>query len=61
MCLKIAFRPMHVPLCGIFGLHSLNAALCAMFLWPKTPTKENAHRTERIFRHALGFFERRVL
>ena len=48
-CLKNHSRHLHAPLCGIFGPNSLNAAHCAAFIWPKSPTKRNAHLAESIF------------
>ncbi|NBI70785.1 hypothetical protein D3Z50_06885 [Clostridiaceae bacterium] len=48
-CLKHHSRHLHAPLCGIFGPNSLNAAHCAAFIWPKSPTKWNAHLAESIF------------
>ncbi|NBI70745.1 hypothetical protein D3Z50_06675 [Clostridiaceae bacterium] len=49
MCLKNHSRHLHAPLCGIFVPNSLNAAHCAAFIWPKSPTKWNAHLAESIF------------
>ena len=48
-CLKNHSRHLHAPLCGIFVPNSLNAAHCAAFIWPKSPTKRNAHLAESIF------------
>ena len=48
-CLKHHSRHLHAPLCGIFGPNSLNAAHCAAFIWPKSPTKRNAHLAESMF------------
>ncbi|NBI71853.1 hypothetical protein D3Z50_12410 [Clostridiaceae bacterium] len=42
-------RHLHAPLCGRFVPNSLNAAHCAAFIWPKSPTKRNAHLAESIF------------
>ena len=47
-------RHLHAPLCGIFGPNSLNAAHCAAFIWPKSPTKWNAHLAESIFQTRSG-------
>ena len=48
-CLKNHSRHLHALLCGIFVPNSLNAAHCAAFIWPKSPTKWNAHLAESIF------------
>ncbi|WP_334303060.1 DUF6783 domain-containing protein [Otoolea muris] len=40
---------MHAPLRGIFGPNSLNAAHCAAFIWPKSPTKWHAQLPESNF------------
>ncbi|NBI71262.1 hypothetical protein D3Z50_09350 [Clostridiaceae bacterium] len=42
-------RHLHAPLCGVFGLNSLNAAHCAAFIWFKSSTKRNAHLAESMF------------
>ncbi|WP_416389446.1 DUF6783 domain-containing protein [Otoolea muris] len=48
-CLKIHSWHLHAPLRGIFVPNSLNAAHYAAFIWPKSPTKRNAHLAESIF------------
>ncbi|WP_416389436.1 DUF6783 domain-containing protein [Otoolea muris] len=47
--MKIHSWHLHAPLRGIFGPNSLNAARCAAFIWPKSPTKRHAHLAESIF------------
>ncbi len=48
-CLKIHSWHLHAPLRGIFGPNSLNAARCAAFIWPKSPTKWHAQLPESNF------------
>ena len=49
VCLKIHFRHLHAPLCGIFDPNSLDVARYDAFIWAKSPTKRNAHLTESNF------------
>ncbi|WP_334291412.1 DUF6783 domain-containing protein, partial [Enterocloster asparagiformis] len=39
VCLKIHFRHLHAPLCGIFDPNSLDVARYDAFIWAKSPTK----------------------
>ncbi len=48
-CLKIHSRHLHALLRGIFGPNSLNAARYAALIWPRSPTKCDAHLTESNF------------
>ncbi|WP_416389451.1 DUF6783 domain-containing protein [Otoolea muris] len=47
--MKIHSWHLHAPLRGIFGPNSLNAARCAAFIWPKSPTKWHAQLPESNF------------
>ena len=53
-CLKIHSWHLHAPLRGIFGPNSLNAARCAAFIWPKSPTKWHAQLPESNFQTRSG-------
>ena len=48
-CLNIHSRHLYVPLCSIFGPNSGYIARYAPFIWPKSPTKWDAHLTESNF------------
>ena len=48
-CLKNHSCNLHVPICGIFCLHSVDVARYAALIQAKSPTNCNAHLTESIF------------
>ncbi|MCI9560850.1 MAG: hypothetical protein HFG52_17005 [Lachnospiraceae bacterium] len=43
--MKIHSRHLHVPLCGIFGSHSINVDHYASLIRAKSPTNCGAHLT----------------
>ncbi|RHN06829.1 hypothetical protein DWZ29_15840 [Anaerobutyricum hallii] len=45
---------LHVPICGIFCLHSVDVARYAALIQAKFPTNCNAHLTESIFQTRSG-------
>ncbi|WP_346344979.1 DUF6783 domain-containing protein [Clostridium sp. MCC353] len=49
MCLKIHFRHLRVPLCGIFAPNSGYIARYAPFIRDKSPTNCDAQLTESNF------------
>ena len=53
-CLKIHFRDLHAPLCGIFARHSVNVARYASL---KSPTNWDAHLMESNFQTRSSAFE----
>ncbi|EEG35709.1 hypothetical protein DW972_00240 [Anaerobutyricum hallii] len=40
---------LHIPICGIFCLHSVDVARYAALIQAKSPTNCNAHLSESIF------------
>ncbi|RHN15588.1 hypothetical protein DWZ29_04480 [Anaerobutyricum hallii] len=47
---------LHVPICGIFCLHSVAVARYAALIQAKSPTNCNAHLTESIFQTRSRYF-----
>ena len=56
-CLKNQSCNLHAPICGIFCLHSVDAAHYAALIQAKSPTNCNAHLAERIFQTRSGGLE----
>ncbi|WP_346344978.1 DUF6783 domain-containing protein [Clostridium sp. MCC353] len=53
--MKIHFRHLHAPLCGIFGPNSGYIARYAPFIWPKSPTNCDAQLPESNFQTRSSF------
>ena len=53
-CLKNYSCNLHVPICGIFCLHSVDVARYAALIQAKSPTNCNAHLAESIFQTRSG-------
>ncbi|WP_442911437.1 DUF6783 domain-containing protein [Lachnotalea sp. AF33-28] len=45
-CLKIHFRNLRAPRCGLLPPNLVNAAHCASLIWRQSPTMCDAHLTE---------------
>ena len=54
-CLKNHSCNLHVPICGIFCLHSVDVARYGALIQAKSPTNCNAHLTESIFQTRSSF------
>ena len=60
-CLKNHSCNLHVPICGIFCLHSVDVARYAALIQAKSPTNCNAHLTESIFQTRSRSSKKRIV